>query len=504
MEGAPIPIDRIMALVLVAAFLLAAQVPVAAPDPIDYSGPGYRLTIPFNWRIEERSPLATTLSAPNFVVDIYTQPLGKKPAGEYIGYSHQPVLDQIASLKVVRQLPLVQSPDRYELEWTRPAIDSKDQNHYRGVNLVHPDIVYTFILRAGKSDYAAASVVLDHLIANFTPAALEIRPWSLRFSPDLSRVPDPNPMIARKHAAGRLEINLPADGMIWGLFDGNAPFQPEPLTRREAKWGAKFDLVMTYGDFTQPFPLNEIRGAAQQGRLTMITWQPWNGRDMTGQVMIPEIAAGRHDEYMRSWARAVRDFGQPILLRFANEMNGDWDGWSVYFYGFDHSLYIKAWRHVWEIFREEGATNAMWVWNPHDRSYPDFAWNDPHLYYPGDKYVDWVGLTGYNTGPRAGDRWKSFNEIYRGIYNEYRRLYPDKPMLITEFASDELGGDKAEWIRDAFQQLKNYPAIKLAVWYDFPWWKWEYPLNSSPAAEKAFFEGLKDPYYRSGNVRWVR
>ncbi len=515
-------IDRIIALIFVAAVLFAQPAPTVTPpahQPVDYSGPGYRLIIPAGWRIEERSPLATTLTAPRFTVDIYTQPLGKKPAAEYIEYSNKHLLNQIGGIKVTRRLALKDSPDRHEVEWSRPAAGagdatgSSDQNYYRQVNLVRPGIVYTFILRAASAEFPAASAALDQLLGTFGQTALEVRPWSLRFSPDLSRLPDPNPMIAQKYVKkyvkgkpdqARLEINIPSRGLIWGLFEGNAPVNLEPLSDREARWGVKFDLVMTYRDFTQSFPLEEIRRTAAQGRLTMITWQPWNGKDMTNPVMIPEIVAGQHDNYIRQWARAVKDFGQPVLFRFANEMNGDWDGWSVYFFGFDHSLYIKAWRHAWQIFQNEGATNAMWVWNPHDRSYPDFAWNDPHLYYPGDQYVDWVGLTGYNTGPRAGDRWQSFNQIYRGVYDEYRLLYPGKPMLITEFASDEFGGDKAGWIRDAFHQLKNYPAIKLAVWYDYPWWKWNYPLKSSPAAERAFFEGLKDPYYRSGNVWWDR
>lgn len=183
-------------------------------------------------------------------------------------------------------------------------------------------------------------------------------------------------------------------------------------------------------------------------------------------------------------------------------MNGDWDPWSVWYLGMDHTLYVGAWRHVVDIFREEGATNAMWVWNPHDRSYPDFTWNDPHLYYPGDDYVDWVGLTGYNTGPRAGDPWRSFDEIYGSVYADYRLHYPRKPLLITEFSSDEQGGDKAAWIRDAFQALKRYPAIKYAVWFDFPWWKWEYRLDSSPGAFNAFGESWRDPYFRTGTVRW--
>lgn len=90
------------------------------------------------------------------------------------------------------------------------------------------------------------------------------------------------------------------------------------------------------------------------------------------------------------------------------------------------------------------------------------------MYYPGDTYVDIVGLTAYNTGTyyaEIGEKWKTFTELYDTLYEEYDARF-GQPLMITEFASASTGGDKAQWIQDMFRDIKNYPRIKVAIWWD--------------------------------------
>ena len=91
----------------------------------------------------------------------------------------------------------------------------------------------------------------------------------------------------------------------------------------------------------------------------------------------------------------------PLLLRFAHEMNADWYPWD----GVRASApgthdgparYVAAWRHVHAVFAAAGATNVRWVWSPNHRSIPAAAWNDAARYYPGDDVVDWIGVDGYD------------------------------------------------------------------------------------------------------------
>jgi len=516
------------------------DVNAAAARPV-FSGPGYRVVLPAGWAVRQRTELAIEVRRPDgwAAIDIYTQPLGQKSFGEFVVYSNKFVLAPRGAMTVLAawpaefwaaygyvappaavpggpagapalpgDLPLAPGARVAGLDWVRPAADIHDLNRVREVNWGVPGVCYTFVLTGRELGFAGAAAALDSMLATFEPTPLDADPageWlARRAAPDAAAGAAAGLPVPEFRYAGpkRLHVQLPPSGLVWGMFDGNAPYDLGPLQDLEAYLKWHFDFVMTYRDFSAPFPLEALRAAALENRLCMITWQPHFIADPDGPPLIPAILAGDYDAYIRGWAEAVREFGQPVLLRFANEMNGDWDPWCAFFYGLDHDLFIRAWRRVHDIFTAAGAENALWVWNPHDRSYPGFAWNDPHLYYPGGRYVDWVGLTGYNTGPRAGDPWRSFDEIYRPVYDRYRALYPQKPLLITEFACDSVGGDKAAWIRDAFQALKGYPAIKLAVWFNVPWWQWEYELGKPPAALDAFGGGLLDPYFSTSAVFW--
>jgi beta-mannanase len=79
-------------------------------------------------------------------------------------------------------------------------------------------------------------------------------------------------------------------------------------------------------------------------------------------------------------------------------------------------------------------------------------------YYPGDAYVDWTGVDGYNWGTRNGG-WQTFKHVFRNIYPLLAAK--NKPILIGEMASAEAGGDKAKWIDDIIPTLRTeYPLVK--------------------------------------------
>ena len=121
------------------------------------------------------------------------------------------------------------------------------------------------------------------------------------------------------------------------------------------------------------------------------------------------------------------------------------------------------------------------------------------MYYPGDEYVDIVGLTAYNTGnyySEVGERWQTFSELYEQLYADYCGWF-GQPLMITEFASASKGGDKAAWITDMFKEMKNYPRIKMAIWWDGCDYDVDgsvsrsYVLDESKAVLDAFSQGLK-------------
>ncbi len=174
-----------------------------------------------------------------------------------------------------------------------------------------------------------------------------------------------------------------------------------------------------------------------------------------------------------------------MLIEFAPEMNGNWFPWSGYFQGEretkfgDPNLsdgperYIEAYRHIVEIFREEKVSNATWFFHVNYSSVPEEDWNRMTRYYPGDDYVDWIGVSIY--GPqRPGDEWLNFNVIMDEVYSELTEISVNKPLAILEFGSIDNENDpglKPMWIKSVLNSITSglYPRIKAISYWHSSW-----------------------------------
>ncbi|BFU43487.1 hypothetical protein KRMM14A1004_17240 [Krasilnikovia sp. MM14-A1004] len=178
----------------------------------------------------------------------------------------------------------------------------------------------------------------------------------------------------------------------------------------------------------------------------------WHG------VPYSRINGGGSDKLIASAARDLRGHNRPVLLRWGWEMNGDWFEWGGANNGQDTAGYIRAWRRMHDIFRREGADNVAWVWSPNWNSGPNTSWNKMQRYYPGDAYVDWVGVSGYNF----------YQESPRTLFKPVVSAYGGKkPIIVTETAAIDHGGNsKAAWIADLSAYVKSTPQIGGLVWFD--------------------------------------
>ena len=138
-----------------------------------------------------------------------------------------------------------------------------------------------------------------------------------------------------------------------------------------------------------------------------------------------------------------------------------------------------------EIFREEGATNVQCIWSPNVAYSGSTPFGD---LYPGDAYVDWVGLDGYNGGRALSQRWLSFSQIFMASYETLAAM-GSKPMMITETASTELGGDKAAWIRQGLLNdiPSKFPRVHAVIWFNENK-ETDWRVNSSPQSLAAYRE----------------
>jgi hypothetical protein len=206
--------------------------------------------------------------------------------------------------------------------------------------------------------------------------------------------------------------------------------------------------------------------------LLMVTWEPYL-RDDPKQSLLPGITAGRYDRLITNFALQIRRYGRPVLLRWGHEMNGNWYPWSGAGNSRDPEIYVRAYRHIHDLFEQADCGNVLFLFSVNDKDVPAESWNRFERYYPGGRFVDVIGIDVYNWGDTkqwpdgSRSRWTSAKNLIRPAYERIVRRFPDKPIVISEVGSSSSGGDKITWIRDFFSCLPaRFPAIKAFVWFD--------------------------------------
>ena len=258
-------------------------------------------------------------------------------------------------------------------------------------------------------------------------------------------------------------------GIMLGVFKPEVPYAMDGLRDMQRQIGTPFDILAfytTWGERPEDrFPIELMRAVDEHGAMGMITWEPWTtefaanagrGQDAV-RTDLKEITAGRYDAYIRTWAQEAVVYGRPFFLRFAHEMNNPQYPWSMDA-GNTPDDFIAAWRHVWNIFEEEGAANVIWVWSPKREA--------PRQLYPGGAYVDWIGTGVFNYGSH-GEAWYSFEYLYESVYRSV--IVYDKPIMIAELGCATSGGSRPAWFSEAWHKISTqYPGTDAVVLYNNP------------------------------------
>jgi membrane-bound metal-dependent hydrolase YbcI (DUF457 family) len=275
---------------------------------------------------------------------------------------------------------------------------------------------------------------------------------------------------------------------------------PEKIESYGALVGRQPAIVSSYKDWTKPLiEPAELDAVWERGAMPMITWEPWDQHDESMTFPLSAIAAGCCDEFIAESARAAAAWGQPMLLRFAHEMNGGWYPWGKGRPGSSAAAYKAAWRHVVAIFRANGASNVKWVWTPYVMVGHRFRFAS---YYPGDHWVDWAGLDGLNGGSVFG--WRSFREIFSDSYSQLVRI-THRPLILAEVGSTEAGGSKARWLSRGLRRgLPRMPHIRALVWWaDGSDYRGNFAVDSSGTALHALRVALGRPEFSADRTQFL-
>jgi hypothetical protein len=242
--------------------------------------------------------------------------------------------------------------------------------------------------------------------------------------------------------------------------------------------------------------------AAAMGAIPFITYECAKRVSGKGVGIQDEVLAGTYDDSIRSTAKLLRGFGEQhggFFIRTMREMNHrpgvrSWTGYP--------SRFKKVWVHIWSIFEKEGANEyATWVWNPtlSRVNYSGQSVGQLDRYYPGDRYVDWIGMHCHDLSSQKHGPGE-LSTMFGRAYAYMRKSHPSKPIMIPETSTDK-GSRKAQWVRDAFRSVKeDFPGLKALCWWSESWSDahvryFDGRIDSSPEALQAFKEGISDPYF---------
>jgi hypothetical protein len=266
----------------------------------------------------------------------------------------------------------------------------------------------------------------------------------------------------------------PASGALLGLFYGAGS-----VAETSKKLGRMLPVHLTYYAWDADWNGSVTKADLAAGRIPLVNWEPHH-------IDFHKIVNGSLDATIAARANGAKALGQRFFLDFAAEMNSD-EAWG----GNNPTLYVAAYRHIHDIFTAAGATNVVWVWCPNVTD-TDGSNRTTMDYYPGDSYVDWTGVDGYNWGTKNGG-WQSFQKVFRNIYPLLATK--KKPIIIGEMSSSEAGGDKGSWIDEIIPTLRSsFPLIRCLIWFDINK-EADWRISSSRGSEASFIRMAKDPLF---------
>lgn len=289
--------------------------------------------------------------------------------------------------------------------------------------------------------------------------------------------------------------------VYFGALIGGEPYGQEgDAPENEAAWdlferhAGKKVAVLNEDQPWCSFNQTDMNKTAARGAIPLVTM------GLPESVTLAEVREGKQDAAIKKWAQAAMAWGHPFFLGPWWEMNGAWFSWGR------SPDFVPAWKHFHDVVVAQGATNVTWTW------ITNAIWSDPESnptqYYPGNEYVDWVGIDSYNWGlnPAQPDKWRNPDQTITPTLDIVNKLTGGKkPVAIVEEASSEYGGNKADWIREMLATyLPHHPEIQAYLWFNRNTERNEahkdWMIETSVTAQQSFRKAIQSGIYVSAPV----
>ncbi len=275
------------------------------------------------------------------------------------------------------------------------------------------------------------------------------------------------------------------------------------------------------------YPKDDVHTIYKSGSTPFIRMMPRSDNNQEGGAAdstftMQRIIDGDFDTALEQWALDAKADNIPLLLDFGPEMTGFWfqwngkysgagtlDGYGDPTYPDGPERFRDAYRHIIDIFREAGVKHVTWFFHPDIQRWDDIWWNSAKYYYPGDDYIDWIGLSIYGVQNEQWG-WVTFSGTVEKWYNIHiKDIIGTKPVAVLEMGVTEgrSDGTKVEWLEDAFATILDNPYIEfkgLTYWHE----NWITPtgfesrlqIDSSPESLETFQRLISNPKFVSKTV----
>jgi mannan endo-1,4-beta-mannosidase len=261
----------------------------------------------------------------------------------------------------------------------------------------------------------------------------------------------------------------------FGAYEPTSPDSYSDMNLFAHTAGRTPNLALYYSGWWEPFRTSFAQEAYAAGATTVVQIDPSNPPHNT--VSVVGIVTGEYDSYLESFADQVASFGHEVVVGFGHEADGYWYPWSEKYVS--PAVWVAAWQHIVELFRQQGADNVTWLWTMNilgNQTHPLSAW------WPGASYVNWVGIDGYYQHPNA-----SYAQVF-GPTIVAIRAFTRAPILIAETAIGTIGTEPSK-MADLFAGTRTYQNLGF-IWFDMNVPGEPYGLEGDDRSTIAVFQRL--------------
>lgn len=229
----------------------------------------------------------------------------------------------------------------------------------------------------------------------------------------------------RPYAAAGAAVSYPARPPypVWavlpprytGVYEPTGAGLYVPLGRGDRAADPWPRIAMTYSGWYLGFKAKYADDARTVDAIPLIQIEPRG-------VSLAAIARGAYDSHLTAYADAVASYRGAVIIGFSQEMNE-----RLYTWGdrkTSPAVFVRAWRRIVDVFRSQHADNVIWIWTIGKSSATASPLRD---WWPGARYVTWVGIDGYYELPG-----RARLSAFAGTITRVRRITGDPVLLFGD------------------------------------------------------------------------